>query len=161
MRTSGRIKGPRHLLGEPRQHSLTVAARSRSAPAYASATFHQRAVFPRGLRTMLAVLLIVTIWGGAIGAGFLWWQSRTAEPAAAPELVDIDGDGVDETAADELIDTDGDGVGDTFAAVVAEQVAANGKEGAPQPGGSDVPTRTVDGRHRRGRRRRRRRRVST
>lgn len=146
VRTTGRIKGPRHLVGEPRQHSLTVAARSKSAPSYAPATFQQRALFPRGLRTMIGVLLIVAIWGGALGAGFLWWQSRDdEEPAAAAELVDTDGDGVRDTPADQLVDTDGDGVPDTMAAVVAEQVAAGTALGDPQPGGSDVPTRTSMG----------------
>ena len=146
VRTTGRIKAPRHVSGEPRQHSLTVAARSRSAPSYAQATFQQRALFPRGLRTMLAMLLIVGIWGGALGAGYLWWQSRDdEEEQAAAELVDVDGDGVRETPADQLIDTDGDGVGDTLAAVVAEQVAAGEVAGEPQPGGSDVPTRTSMG----------------
>ena len=53
------VKGPRHLVGEPRQHSLTVTARSDSAPSYAPATFQQRPLFPRGLRSLLAVLLVV------------------------------------------------------------------------------------------------------
>jgi hypothetical protein len=146
VRTTGRIKGPRHLVGEPRQHSLTVAARSKSAPSYAPATFQQRALFPRGVRTILAMLLIVGIWGGALGAGYLWWQSRDDEEADAPaELVDTDGDGIRDTPADQLVDTDGDGVPDTMAAVVAEQVASGAALGDPQPGGSDVPTRTSMG----------------
>ena len=59
VRTSGRVKGPRHVVGEPLQHSMTVTARSRSAPSYAPATFQQRPLFPRGLRSLLAVLLVV------------------------------------------------------------------------------------------------------
>ena len=38
---------------------MTVTARSRSAPSYAPATFQQRPLFPRGLRSLLAVLLVV------------------------------------------------------------------------------------------------------
>ena len=95
---------------------------------------------------MLAALLIVGIWGGALGAGYLWWTSRDDEQEeAVAELVDTDGDGVPDTPADELIDTNGDGVPDTLAAVVAEQVAAAGGQGPPQAGGSDVPTRTSMG----------------
>ena len=145
VRTTGRIRAPGHFVGDPRQHSLTVAARSRSAPAYAPATFQQRALFPRGLRTMLAMLLIVAIWGGALGAGYLWWTSRQDESAETAPLVDTDGDGIVDTPGDQLIDTDGDGQPDTVAAVVAEQVAAGDQQEPPQPGGSGLPTRTSMG----------------
>ncbi len=146
VRTKGRVKAPRLFTGEPRQHSMIVTARSRSAPSYAPATFHQRPLFPNGIRSMLAVLLVVAIWAGALGAGYLWWDSRhDTEQQAGPELVDTDGDGVVDTPADQLIDTDGDGVADTLAAVVAEEVAAGAEQTPPQPGGSDRPTRTVLG----------------
>ena len=67
VRTSGRVKGPRHITGEPLQHSLTVTARSSSAPSYAPATFQQRPLLPKGLRSLVAILLIVGIWAGALG----------------------------------------------------------------------------------------------
>lgn len=146
VRTSGRVKGPRHLVGEPLQHALTVRARSSSAPSYAPATFQQRPLLPRGLRSLVAVLLIVGIWAGALGAGFLWWNTRDDGQAddETVELVDIDGDGINETPANQLVDTNGDGVADTLAAVVAEQRAAAGDAPTPpQAGGGDRPTRTV------------------
>ncbi|MET0326373.1 MAG: carboxypeptidase-like regulatory domain-containing protein, partial [Ilumatobacteraceae bacterium] len=147
VRTSGRVKGPRHLTGEPLQHSLTVTARSSSAPSYAPATFQQRPLLPKGLRSLVAILLIVGIWAGALGAGFLWWNNRNdeAEQAEVAELVDTDGDGVPDTPGDQLVDTDGDGTPDTLASVVAEEVAAAGEAGPPQAGGGDRPTRTVMG----------------
>ncbi len=148
VRTGGRVKGPRQLFGEPVQRSLTIAARSRSAPAYAPATFQQRPTFPRGMRSLIAVLLIVGIWGGALGAGYLWWQSRSenaAEPTGA-ELVDTDGDGVPDTPGNVLVDTNGDGQPDTLASVVAENVAVNGPaKGPPQPGSSAQKSRAVLG----------------
>jgi hypothetical protein len=144
VRTSGKVKGPRHLVGEVRQHSFTVTARSRSSPSYAPATFTQRPLLPRGLRSLVAVLLVVAIWAAAIGAGYLWWTNRHEDEPVAAALVDTDGDGVVDTPGDQMIDTDGDGVPDTLAAVVAEQVAAAADDpGPPQEGGSDLPTRTV------------------
>ena len=104
VRTDGRVKAPRHLVGEPRQHSLTVTARSRSAPSYAPATFHQRPLFPRSLRTLLAVVTVLAVWLAALGAGFWWWTTRDDEEpsqATAP-LVDTDGDGIAETPGDQL-----------------------------------------------------------
>ncbi|MET0459708.1 MAG: hypothetical protein ABW195_10690, partial [Ilumatobacteraceae bacterium] len=147
VRTSGRVKGPRHLTGEPLQHSLTVTARSSSAPSYAPATFQQRPLLPKGLRSLVAILLIVGIWAGALGAGFLWWNNRNdeTEQAEVPALVDTDGDGQPDTPGDQLVDTDGDGTPDTLASVVAEEVAAAGEQGPPQAGGGDRPTRTVMG----------------
>jgi len=146
VRTSGKVKGPRHLAGDPLQHSFTVTARSRSAPSYAPGTFHQRPLLPRSLRTLLVALLLLGIWGGALGAGVYWWMERDEGGPTADlvQLVDTDGDGVPDTPADQLVDTDGDGVPDTPASVVAAEVAAGGG-GEPQAGGSGLPTRTVVG----------------
>ncbi len=146
IRTSGKVKGPRHLVGDPLQHSFTVTARSKSAPSYAPGTFHQRSLLPRSLRTLLAALLLVGIWAGVLGAGVYWWMERDegGPTANLVQLVDTDGDGVADTPADQLIDTDGDGVPDTLASVVAAEVAAGGG-GEPQAGGSGLPTRTVVG----------------
>ena len=144
VRTSGKVKAPQHLVGEPRQHSFTVTARSRSSPSYAPATFHQRPLLPRGLRSLIAVLLVVAIWAAAIGAGYLWWTNRHEDEPVAAALVDTDGDGIVDTPGDQMVDTDGDGVPDTLAAVVAAEVAAAADApGPPQEGGSDLPTRTV------------------
>jgi Carboxypeptidase regulatory-like domain len=146
VRTSGRVKGPRHVFGERVQHSLSVAARSRSAPVYAPATFQQRPTIAHGLRSMVAILLIVGIWAGALVAGYQFWNSRQKTAAPAVDQVDTDGDGQPDHAANDMIDTDGDGKPDTVAAEVAKQVEANGGPlTAPQPGGSEQKTRAVVG----------------
>ncbi|MET0580000.1 MAG: carboxypeptidase regulatory-like domain-containing protein, partial [Ilumatobacteraceae bacterium] len=148
LRTSGKVKGPRHWFGESVQHSLTVTARSRSAPSYAPATFQQRPLLPRSLRTLLAILLVVAIWAGALGAGYLWWTNRQDEQAAeTAALVDTDGDGEPDTPGNVLVDTNADGEPDTLASVVAEQVAAAAAAEEPpeEDGGADRPTSVVVG----------------
>ena len=159
VRTSGRISAPRLVGGDPVQHSVTIAARSRSAPVYASATFQQRPLFPRGLRLAVAMLLVIAVGAAGIFVGYRWWDAREQEArphlvdtdgdgildSPATEEVDTDGDGVPDTPGNELVDSDGDGVVDTPAAVVAAELAEEQAMGPPQEGGSDLPTRATLG----------------
>jgi Carboxypeptidase regulatory-like domain len=140
VRARGRVTGPIRLFGEPRQLPFTVSARGRTAPIYARATYQQRPLLPRSLRTFVAVLLAISLWAGALGVGLLWWTNRgddTEQSAEAVELVDVDGDGVAETPADQLVDTDSDGVPDTPAAAAAEE--AGGDDAAKD----ELPTFTL------------------
>lgn len=156
VRTSGRVRAERLASGDPVQHSVTIAARSRSAPVYASATFHQRPLLPHGFRTAVAMLLILAVGAAAIFAGYRWWDGRQEEArphlidtdgdgipdTPASDLVDTDGDGVDDTPGNVLVDSDGDGIPDTPAAVVAAELAEQREKGPAQAGGSNRPTRT-------------------
>ena len=77
VRARGRVSGPIRLFGEPRQLPFTVSARGRTAPIYARATYQQRPLLPRSLRTFIAVLLAISLWAGALGVGLLWWTNRS------------------------------------------------------------------------------------
>lgn len=148
VRARGRVTGPIRFFGEPRQLPFTVSAQGRTAPIYTRATYQQRPLFPRPLRGFLAVLLALSLWAGALGAGLWWWTNRDDESdqaAAAVELVDVDGDGIAETPADQLVDTDSDGVPDTPAAeAAAAAAAAAGEESAADDEAKEeLPTFTL------------------
>ena len=97
VRTAGKVKGPRHLVGEPLQHSMTVTARSASAPSYAPATFQQRPAVPA--RAALAARRAARrrrSGPARVGAGVPVVGQPPRRGGATPpaELVDTDGDGL-------------------------------------------------------------------
>lgn len=96
-RVRAKVRGPRHVTGDPLMHVLTVEARGRSLPSYATASFHQRALMPRRLRTAVALLTVLALWATAAIVAVAWWSQRDAGETATETSVpatDADGDGL-------------------------------------------------------------------
>lgn len=110
---SGSVRGQRRLVRDPANHVITVVATGRSAPIYADATFQQRPVVPRRLRSGFAILALLGLWAGILGGGAYWYSQRGDDQptvAATEELIDTNGDGVLDTPIGALPDgTDAEG----------------------------------------------------
>ncbi len=76
IRLGGRLRGPRHLSGDPLQHVLTVEGRGATAPSYATASVTQRPLFATRLRGLMAGLALLALWLGAVGGAVYWWNER-------------------------------------------------------------------------------------
>ncbi|MFN3254059.1 MAG: carboxypeptidase regulatory-like domain-containing protein [Ilumatobacter sp.] len=100
--TRAKVRGPRHLVGEPIQHNLVIAARGKASATTITAPFIQRPFFARKLRAVVAALAVIALWLGAIGGVALWVADRNdgglvdstlaGDGAALVRLVDANGD---------------------------------------------------------------------
>jgi hypothetical protein len=114
-----RLKGPRHLAGEPTQHNILITARGRAATTTTTAAYIQRPLFAQRLRMVVAAVTVVALWFGAIAGVAVWWSNRDVETTALYG-VDTDGDGIIDEFLDAEgspvtgVDTDGDGIPDQF-----------------------------------------------
>ena len=153
VRTSGRVKAPRHI------SRRAVAAHAHGDGAQLVGTELRPGHVPAAPHPAQGPALARRRSCSSSASGPARWVpgscgGRRARGTRSPRrrrLVDTDGDGTLDTPGDQLVDTDGDGVPDTLAAVVAEEVAAAGEQGPPQAGGGDRPDADGDGRDGEGR----------
>ncbi|MEO6122127.1 MAG: carboxypeptidase-like regulatory domain-containing protein [Ilumatobacteraceae bacterium] len=141
---NGTVRGDRRLIRDPANHVLTVVATGRSAPIYADATFQQRPVVPRRFRSGMAILALLGLWAGILGAGAYWYSQRNGSTSAGDKsaaLVDTNGDGVPDTPLGEL----SPGADGTASAGGAAAGAGGAADGATTeiPGKNLRPTSTV------------------
>ena len=120
--TKGRIRGPRHVFGEPTQHNILITARGRASTTSVTAAYVQRPLFAHRLRMVVAAVAVVALWLAAIGGTALWLSNRDDGTNDAAKIVgvDNDGDGIPDAFRDAQgrpvtgTDTNGDGIPDTF-----------------------------------------------
>ena len=150
--TKGRIRGPRHVSGEPTQHNILITARGRASTTSVTAAYVQRPLFAHRLRMVVAAVAVVALWLAAIGGTALWLSNRDDGTNDAAKIVgvDNDGDGIPDAFRDAQgrpvtgTDTNGDGIPDTLVGIDGKPLRAidtngDGKpdalsNGAPLPG---------------------------
>jgi hypothetical protein len=78
------VQGRRPLFGHDASRPITVLGENVDLQLEAHATFSQRAEFPRGLLTMLALAAIVSLWAGALLLGLSKVLSQDSPGKAVP-----------------------------------------------------------------------------
>ena len=79
----GHTKGPRHGVGEPITHVVTVESTANSMPQYSMASVQQRAIIPWKLRSGFVGLAVLLVWVLIAVVGVLWLSNKNSSKSAS------------------------------------------------------------------------------
>lgn len=135
--SKGKLTGKRRWSGDEEQHFVTLTARGRASSQSITTRFVQRSMLPWRFRTLVAAVLVLSLWlAGALV--YVWYQNSKTEDAA-------DGTSTEQTSdSDQPGDGSGDGTGDG-SATDGDASGSGGSDAEAEADRVKVPTETTFG----------------